>query len=267
MPEVRLHSFLSKKSLITVTLITALFVFVLTLHFWSRPSVDLDSIILGIKEARGPVPQEATFKIASSVVNIICGKKNVTWGSGVVIEPDGTILTNYHNVSNHVNESCIVTVPDSRTGRVSEIYSARPIVVPELSAKYDLALVKIEGPYSDSLGTYGVKDKIFTTYSGCKNSFPEVGDYVQVYGYPSVGGSAFSLIATEGIVSAVPDDGTIITSAKVSAGNSGGLALDKAGCVIGMPSMIDVNEYTSYGVITAGSVLQEFITKASQFLP
>lgn len=233
-------------------------------YFMPYPA-DLASIVEEIKSNR-IVTASSSNKI-SSVVNILCGGSTVTGGSGIVINQNGLVLTNYHNIADRTEDNCLVTIPDPQTGRVSEIYTARPIVAPELSAEYDLAFVVMNKPYSDLEGVYGAVDKVFATYAGCRNDNPEIGEPVRVYGYPYVGGSAFNLIATDGIVSSVPDEKTVITSAKVSVGNSGGLAVDEDGCVVGMPSMIDVNEYTSLGVVTPDSVLREFVSLTRDFVP
>jgi len=42
----------------------------------------------------------------------------------------------------------------------------------------------------------------------------------------------YSLTVTDGIVSSLSGDGLIYTSAKISHGNSGGLAVDKNGCIL-----------------------------------
>ena len=48
----------------------------------------------------------------------------------------------------------------------------------------------------------------------------------------------YNLTVTEGVVSNIDDSGIILTSAKVDYGNSGGLAVDKSNCMIGVPTWI-----------------------------
>ncbi len=57
----------------------------------------------------------------------------------------------------------------------------------------------------------------------------------------------------------LPDEGLIVTSAKISHGNSGGLAVDENGCRIGIPSMVRGDDYESLGVIISNEMIYEFI--------
>ena len=59
---------------------------------------------------------------------------------------------------------------------------------------------------------------------------------------------------TDGVVSSLLlEEGLMITSAKISFGNSGGLAVDGNGCMIGVPSMVVGDENESLGVIISRS--------------
>ncbi len=65
---------------------------------------------------------------------------------------------------------------------------------------------------------------------------------------------------TDGVVSSLmPDEGLIFTSAKISHGNSGGLAVDKDGCRIGVPAMVNGDDYESLGIIISNDLIYEFI--------
>jgi len=62
------------------------------------------------------------------------------------------------------------------------------------------------------------------------------------------------------------DEGLIITSAKISHGNSGGLAVDQYGCRIGIPAMVTGDENESLGVIISNDLIFEFIGEVKTVL-
>jgi serine protease Do len=143
-------------------------------------------------------------------------------GSGVIVSPDGYILTNFHVVGHA--DRIRVTLMDKRE------FTARVIGKDE---KADLALIKINtsqplpyAPLGDSRQT-------------------EVGDWVVAIGNPF----GFNLTVTSGIVSAKGRalggnyDNYIQTDASINPGNSGGPLFNTSGQVIGINSAI----YSSTG--------------------
>ncbi|MDP2638156.1 MAG: trypsin-like peptidase domain-containing protein [Candidatus Levybacteria bacterium] len=212
--------------------------------------------------------------IASSVVNIFCEGASGTYedgsgGSGTIITADGLVLTNSHIIPQGENESlneksCIVTLPDPATGAEKDIYYAKPLVAPDISEKYDLAFVQIDDVYYDEKEgkAYGEYPRQFPAYDSslyCKKENIKLGESVRIYGYPAISGGGYALTITDGIVSSlIIDEGLIITSAKISHGNSGGLAVDKNGCRIGIPSMVSGDEYESLGVIISNNLISDF---------
>ena len=144
-------------------------------------------------------------------------------GSGVIVSPDGYILTNNHVVGGA--ESIHVTLMDKRE------FTAKVI---GKDPKTDLALIKIDTKEALPAAALGDSDQT------------EVGDWVVAIGNPF----GFSLTVTAGIVSAKgrvlgsgPYDDYLQTDASINPGNSGGPLFNTAGEVVGINSAI----YSSTG--------------------
>ena len=138
-------------------------------------------------------------------------------GSGVVVRPDGYILTNNHVVD--AGAEIVVAFNDGRQER-AQVVGADTIT--------DLAVLKVEG--AD-----------FPVIERASSEDAEVGDVVLAIGNPFGIGQAVSL----GIVSAkghygigAPYDDLIQTDAAVNPGNSGGALVDRQGRLLGINTMI-----------------------------
>jgi hypothetical protein len=214
--------------------------------------------------------------IASSVVNIVCESQvsdELSGGSGTIISPDGLIITNTHIIPQDEEnlltpkEGCLVILPDQYSGQPKEIYWAAPIVYPTLSEQYDLAYLQIYNVFIDENGEiYGAYPKNFQTIFSepdeydkicISSSIIKLGDPIKIYGYPLTSGG-LHLTITEGVISSLPEYGLILTSAKVDEGNSGGLAIDKNGCMVGIPSAISEGKYQNLGVIISTDLILDF---------
>jgi len=139
-------------------------------------------------------------------------------GSGFIIDNKGTILTNYHVVTNAQKVS--VTLSDGKS------YEAKVIGKDE---KTDIAVIKIDAGRELPAVTLGDSDRL------------EVGEWVMAIGNP------FGLdhTVTSGIVSAKgrqigagPYDNFIQTDASINPGNSGGPLLNLRGEVVGINTAI-----------------------------
>ncbi len=216
------------------------------------------------------------YDVASSVVNIYCegeGDEETTGGSGTIFSEDGLVLTNAHIIPESAKDDiyiddtlCLVILPDPATGAPDEIYYAYPILDENLSDEYDIAFLQIHDVfYDEEEGMYyGEFPKKFPAYADkkqCSSDSVKLGEPVKIYGYPAISGG-YALTITDGVVSSLlADEGLIITSAKISYGNSGGLAVDQNGCMIGIPSMVTGDENESLGVIISNDLINEFIDK------
>ena len=217
-------------------------------------------------------------EIVASVVNIFCpstlSEEEVSGGSGTILNEDGVILTNSHIIPQDEEnlyvgeEGYLVILPDPITGQPDEVYLAHPIVIPGLSDDYDLAFMEIYSAFYDEeeskyAGSYPRLFPAFDDTTRCKNENIQLGESIRIFGYPAISGG-YSLTITDGVVSSFPGEGLVVTSAKISHGNSGGLAVDRYGCMIGVPSLVSTDEYESFGVIISMDLVNKFIDELSK---
>ena len=173
--------------------------------------------------------------VLPAVVNItnfqtaISGDRRGQWvrmfGSGFIISPDGTIVTNRHVIEG--GEAIEVTFADG-THALATVIGAAAVV--------DLAVLKVSLPRKLPALTFGDSEKV------------QIGDPVFTIGNALDLGVSVS----EGIVSALdrdirtgPYDSYIQTDAALNHGNSGGPLVDANGKVIGVDTAL-VSPTTGY---------------------
>jgi len=164
-------------------------------------------------------------------------------GSGVVVSPDGYVITNFHVVENALE--IIITLPGG------EEYKA---VVIGTDSMTDLALLKLEGG-NFPFATLGNSDELI------------IGEWVVALGNPY---GLFDVndqpTATAGIISAVNMDfgqqksgqvfqNMIQTDAAINPGNSGGPLVNSRGEVVGINTFIFTGSTMSQGSIGIGFAL------------
>ncbi len=146
-------------------------------------------------------------------------KKRSSLGSGVIVSPDGYILTNHHVVE--AADQIEVALADGRKARAHVIGS---------DPETDLAVIKIDLPGSLPAITFGHPENA------------HVGDIVLAIGNPFGVGET----VTMGIISALKRDhlglntfeNFIQTDAAINPGNSGGALVDTNGNLVGINSAI-----------------------------
>jgi Do/DeqQ family serine protease len=153
-------------------------------------------------------------------------------GSGVIISPDGVIVTNTHVVKGGAETEIRVALADKRE------FDAKVIAQDE---RTDLAVLKIEG---------GTGPFPFLTFADSDKL--EVGDVVLAIGNPFGVGQT----VTTGIISALTRTEMaqsetqvfIQTDAAINPGNSGGALIDMNGKLIGINTMIFSQTGGSVGI-------------------
>lgn len=183
-----------------------------------------------------PLPA-STEGLAQSILATVEILDGFGGGSGVIITPDGYIITNFHVIENSWRTRAQVRVnlslDDSLPPR--EMFFADVVAV---EPAHDLALLKVAS------GLYG--QPVPSTYRlpvhpiGNPRNL-RIGDTLTFIGYPAIGslGSRTSVTMTRGIVGGFERRGVarvIKTDAQINYGNSGGAAIDSQGRLVGIPT-------------------------------
>jgi len=150
-------------------------------------------------------------------------------GSGVLVSPEGVIITNHHVISDA--DEIEVALSDNRKFRAKVVGS---------DPETDIAILKIDAKQLPSPITLGKMDSV------------HVGDVVMAIGNPFGVGET----VTSGIVSAMGRDHVgintfenfIQTDAAINPGNSGGALIDTRGNLIGINTAIYSNNGGSMGI-------------------
>ena len=172
-------------------------------------------------------------------------------GSGVIIRPDGYIVTNNHVVQNATKVE--VTLNNNKT------YEATVVGTDPAT---DVALIKIDASGLPVL-TFADSDKL------------RLGEWVLAIGSPL--GEELRSTITAGIVSAkgrsMPSNGEfkiesfIQTDAAVNPGNSGGALVNKAGELVGINTAIvsTTGSYTGYSFAVPSNIVKKIVSDLIDF--
>jgi hypothetical protein len=189
------------------------------------------------------VPYEAVVKLVAKI-KYSSMLRNVWLGSGTIITPDGLILTNAHLVDPGPRAKADVFVIAMTLDPASppvEMFFAEPVVV---DSKLDLAILKITTDLKYKEVDWN-KTKLPTVDLGNSDAL-HLGDTLTILGYPGIGGETITLTSGNvgGFTSQVGygERAYIKTSANISGGTSGGLAIDAAGKMVAVPSQLGSGE-------------------------
>ena len=191
----------------------------------------------------GAIPFKAVVQI-TAFVNMD-GESVPRWsGSGTIISPDGLILTNNHVVSSTRYEEVVALLVSLTVAQDQPPVDSYYANVVQADAALDLAVIK---PAWDMEGNE-------LEYSQLKLPFVPLGDSdtldlgesIVILGYPVIGGGTITLTRGEvsGFTSEEPfgNRAFIKTSGTIAGGNSGGLAVDSVGKIVGIPTQMGYGE-------------------------
>lgn len=208
------------------------------------------------EETDGPSEPAAptVSELARAVVQIqlLLNGQVVCTGSGTILTPEGTILTNSHVIVQDAlcpHDTIGVAITDVPELPGQLLFAADLLVDDPM---LDLAVIRI----SRTLDGSPLQADFPTVELGDSDTV-ELGDELRVIGYPAVGGETITF--TEGTVSGfvslpgVGDRSWLKTDATISGGNSGGLAVDADGRIVGIPTIVG----TGTGQITDCRVVQD----------
>ncbi len=189
--------------------------------------------------ANSKVPFEAVVEI-QALVNYDGELIQAWWGSGTIISSDGLILTNAHVISSTKNFDVVDLVvamtiqPDQPP---EPRYYAK---VMQVDQNLDIAVIRIE---TDLNRTPVDRASLFLPYVPMGDSDAlKLNDELIILGYPGIGGQTITL--TDGRVGGFTyEEGYgsrafVKTSATIAGGNSGGLAANSNGEIIGIPTQM-----------------------------
>jgi serine protease Do len=186
-------------------------------------------------------PGPSTADLAQATVQIWAVRfagdsvEPVWTGSGSVISEDGLILTNAHVVDDRFDEydQLAVAVLD-RTDEPPDIAYLAEIA--SVDYALDLAIVRIVSDLDGNPTTVELP-----TVSLGDSDAVEIGDHIRILGYPGIGGETITF--TDGVVSGFTSErglegrGWIKTDATIAGGNSGGMAVNDQGELVGVPTI------------------------------
>lgn len=198
-----------------------------------------------IQSARDPdLPADTPPSIANANRSVVMLKNANAVGSGIILSPDGLVLTNSHVVQGGGQNGWTVRMSDSQELQASVVNPGAG----QGGIFRDLALVRINGGNNLPVAKLA-------------NSQPQEGEEVWAIGAPY----ARPEVVTRGILKRLTTDGIILTSAEVHPGNSGGPLLNQQGEVIGINTAVNPrlpDDATTIAISTA-LVQQNLATLAS----
>jgi len=185
------------------------------------------------------VPFEAVVQIIALYLED--GEYYVGWtGSGTVITPQGLILTNAHVVlpDRYFNVDALAVAFTTQEDQEPEAQFFAEVL--QADAALDIAVIQIVSDLDENSINPAELNLPFVPLGNADDV--RLGDSVTILGYPGIGGETITL--TRGEVSGFTseegrgDRAFIKTSATIAGGNSGGLAADENGYLIGVPTQL-----------------------------
>jgi S1-C subfamily serine protease len=192
-------------------------------------------------------------RIKTWTFRIVCGN---SYGSGILIDKEGSIITCAHVIENQVNGT-------------AELFGAENLAIPfkVLAAgdpkKLDVAILKAEiNPFEALQKTLGKSAKLHDPPEFLANGEElSSGTLVAVCGYPDVGprqregslGSIHPPTMSVGLLSSFGSEEKFMISCPIYPGNSGGPVFGEDGKIVGIA--VSVYNYGRFGITTASGKL------------
>ena len=186
------------------------------------------------------VPFEAVVQIWAEFYDET-DELQIGWtGSGTIISADGLILTNAHVVlpdRYFPVDALVVAITPSQDQVPEPRYYAEVL---QADAALDIAVIRVTTDYDGNSVDHATLNLPHVPLGDSDRL--NLGDPLTILGFPGIGGDTVTLTRGEvcGFTSQ-PDYGQrafIKTSATIAGGNSGGLAVDASGQLIGVPTQL-----------------------------
>lgn len=199
-----------------------------------------------------PIPTISELTKATVQILAMFGEEPEWWGSGTIISSDGLILTNahvahpqaaglalfYEEISfafDPLPEQLVIAMLENESQPPVKKYIAEVV---NSDGALDLAVLQI---VSDIDGNPVESENLELPYVELGDSETiSLGETIRIFGFPGIGGETITF--TQGTVSGfetqenVGDRAFIKTDTEISGGNSGGLGVNDAGEIIGVPT-------------------------------
>lgn len=197
----------------------------------------------------GLSPEDRTNLISATVQVLMQLKqggeyKSFSGGSGTIISADGLIVTNAH-VASPASQGDPDNEPDRLVIALIESEDKPPVpayiaIVKAVDGYLDLAVLQIISTVDGSSVDTAKLNLPFVELGNPDET--HIGDHLNIIGFPAIGGDTITY--TDGNVSGfasepqIGDRAWIKTDATISGGNSGGLAANDDGQIVGVPTSL-----------------------------
>jgi len=189
--------------------------------------------------------------LMSATVQVLMEKKQgsdyqpFASGSGTIISADGLILTNAH-VASPASQGDTASEPDRLTIAITQSEDQPPVLsyiaeVRAVDGALDLAVLQIVSTLNGTAVNKADLNLPFVQIGNSDNV--HIGDHLNIFGFPGVGKETITY--TEGGVSGFTSEDPpgerawIKTAVNIAHGNSGGLAADDKGEIVGVPTQVE----------------------------
>lgn len=203
------------------------------------------ALFVGSVSAQDRLPPAEIRRIAQSVVMIVAldgSGEPLSTGSGTIVDPAGYIFTNYHVIEGG-SDFAILLVEDVAEQPVLT-YFAQPVTFAE---EFDFAVLQID---RDRNGNAVNTETLNLPFIQLSPQPVDLGEPIHVFGFPGVGDNF--LVFTNGTITTIQNGdlgGQRLpvwnqTDAEISPGNSGGLAVNNQGFMVGIPTAVQSEQRT-----------------------